>query len=286
MSHEQVLSDGAAATVGARRTPRPERDSAYEERMRRFYEAVSRRPLLTKRTRYMNMGYWKDGPRSLDDACEAMARFMGEFASLGREDRVLDAGCGFGDQDVYWATRHAPREIVAVNISQVQLEAAARRVDELGLAGRVTTRLASATDLPFADGSFDKVVSIESAQHFGTRAAFFREAHRVLRPGGRIYTADIIPMPGVTIGNVALQAMALNRNNLYPRAIYEQKLEQAGFTKVAVTSVRDFTVVAFEDYMRRSAKGASALDRLRRRVRTLLMPTRKVDYVVARGDKS
>jgi erythromycin 3''-O-methyltransferase len=285
MSRDDLIGHGAGAAIAVPLTPQRARNRAYEERIRHFYDVVSSRPLLTTHTQYMNMGYWKDEPRSLDDACEAMARFMGDFGQFCGDDTILDAGCGFGDQDVYWATHHAPRTIAAVNISSVQLESAQRRVAALGLQDRITTHLTSATNLPFTDGSFDKVVSIESAQHFGTREDFFREAYRVLRPGGGLFTTDIIPMPGVTIGGLALKAMALNRDNLYSRDVYAQKLRQAGFTSVTVTSIRDVVVLAFEHHMDRTARQAPLGDRLRRRIRRLLMPAHHVDYVLARAGK-
>ena len=286
MSREDVIVHAPGTAIVPPPSPQLDRNKAYEERMRQFYDAVSSRPLLTTRTQYMNMGYWQDDPQSLDEACEAMARFVGELGRFGAEDRILDAGCGFADQDLYWATRQPPpREIVAVNISEVQLTSARRRIGDLGLQDLITTHLASATDLPFAEGSFDKVVSIESAQHFGTREDFFREAHRVLRPGGRLVTTDIIPMPGVTIGRVALNAMVLNRANLYPRDVYDRKLREAGFTNTSVTSIREVVVLAFERYMRRTARHAPWADRLRRRIRNVLMPAYKVDYIVASGDK-
>jgi ubiquinone/menaquinone biosynthesis C-methylase UbiE len=45
---------------------------------------------------------------------------------------------------------------------------------------------AAAERLPFPDASFDSVVSLEAAQHFRSLPRFFREARRVLRPGGRL----------------------------------------------------------------------------------------------------
>lgn len=67
---------------------------------------------LGEESRYLNLGYWRDKPATLDEAGEAMAALVGEAAGLGPGDVVLDACCGFGDQDVFWVRRFGPRRIV------------------------------------------------------------------------------------------------------------------------------------------------------------------------------
>jgi len=282
MLQQQLKSDSAAGVHPRSEERQLGRNKAYEERIRNFYDTVSRRTVAKRATHYMNMGYWRENPRSLDEACEAMARFFGDFAELGIQDRILDAGCGFGDQDIYWAAGNAPQHITGINISQVQVESAQQRVSELGLQDRISIHLASATDIPFSEGSFNKVVSLESAQHFGTREDFFREALRVLTPGGWLYTTDIIPMPGATLGKVAMQMMALNPDNLYPRDHYRQKLTAAGFVDVVVISIRELVLVPYKRYMD-TAQDASLIERLRGRLRKVLAPPYKMDYVVARA---
>jgi cyclopropane fatty-acyl-phospholipid synthase-like methyltransferase len=285
MIGEQLKSSGTVTTPYASDKVQPDRNKAYEERIRKFYDIVSTRPLLTKTTHYMNMGFWKDGARSLDDACEAMARFMGDFGQFCRDDRVLDAGCGFGDQDIYWAMQYRPRSITGVNISEIQVDYARRKIKELDLDDQITIHLASATDLPFPNESFDKVVALESAQHFGTREDFFREAYRVLRPGGHIYMADIIPMPATVISNLAVKVMSLNKDNLYARDTYEQILRNAGFARTAVTSIRDSVLIPFKRYMDQTAANAPLMERFRRVIRNFLVPAYKFDYVTAEGAK-
>lgn len=285
MLQQQVETNSASRLLTGSRESQSGRNRAYEDRIRNFYDAVSRRARATHTTHYMNMGYWLENPRSLDEACEAMARFFGEFAELGGQDMILDAGCGFGDQDIYWAAQNKPKEIVGLNISPIQVEAAQQRIGALGLQDRIAIHLGSATDIPFPDASFNKVLALEAAQHFGTREDFFREAFRVLTPGGSLYTTDIIPMPDATLGKLALQMMALNEDNLYPRGVYAQKLAEAGFTAVKVTSIRESVLVPFKKYMDDTNEDASLVERLRRKIRKVLAPTHKMDYVLASAGK-
>jgi SAM-dependent methyltransferase len=48
------------------------------------------------------------------------------------------------------------------------------------------------TAMPFTDGSFDVVWAFESLCHAAEKAAFYREAARVLRPGGRLVVAEYV----------------------------------------------------------------------------------------------
>src|SRR5450759_3989444 len=76
--------------------------------------------------------------------------------------------------------------------------AARMRAAEEGLGDRLDFRVGSATDMPFAADSFDRVVALECAHHFYPRSAFLSEAYRVLRPGGVLAATDIVPLDGGT----------------------------------------------------------------------------------------
>jgi SAM-dependent methyltransferase len=76
---------------------------------------------------------------------------------------------------------------VAVNLSEYQLRAGR---PGLGAAGALPV-LADAVRLPFADSTFDGLICVEAAFHFPSRAAFFAEAVRVLRPGGILTMSDV-----------------------------------------------------------------------------------------------
>src|SRR6185437_17144349 len=62
-------------------------------------------------------------------------------------------------------------------------------------ANRLEWVQADACSLPFANQSYDAVLCIEAMLHFPSRARFFTEAARVLRPGGSFAGSDIVVSP-------------------------------------------------------------------------------------------
>ncbi|HVO10277.1 MAG TPA: class I SAM-dependent methyltransferase [Vicinamibacteria bacterium] len=93
---------------------------------------------------------------------------------------VLDLGCGTGRHAVWLAAAGA--RVTAVDFSEGMLDEARRK------AGAAAVRFLAHDlhrPLPFADAEFDLVVSALVLEHLCDLGAFFAEARRVLRPGGR-----------------------------------------------------------------------------------------------------
>lgn len=103
-------------------------------------------------------------------------------------NRILEVGCGLGDDAAALAGRVAPGgAVVAVDGSEAMVEAARRRHgDVAGLSFDV----ADATRLPYDDGSFDGCRIDRVLQHIADPAAAIREMVRVLRPGGTLVAFD------------------------------------------------------------------------------------------------
>ncbi|MGV9640811.1 SAM-dependent methyltransferase [Streptomyces sp. NPDC003333] len=98
--------------------------------------------------------------------------------------RVLDLGCGRAMTSVFLA-REYDAQVTAADL-WIEPDDNVRRVAEAGFADRVLPVKAEAHDLPFAEGCFDTIVSVDAYQYFGTDDLYLPTLTRLLRPGGRI----------------------------------------------------------------------------------------------------
>jgi SAM-dependent methyltransferase len=103
-------------------------------------------------------------------------------------DRLLDMGCG-GGRHAFEAARRGAR-VVALDTDHAELDrvsavfAAMAEAGEIPDGGSGLPILGDATALPFADGSFDKVIAAEVLEHLPADQLAMNEIARVLRPGG------------------------------------------------------------------------------------------------------
>ena len=103
----------------------------------------------------------------------------------GREERVLDLGCGWGT--FCWALGHRVEEMVGVDFSQKSIDLCEARLSESGL-GNVTFVCADARRTGLDDDSFHLVIAADLVEHLYPEdsQAVIAEAHRVLKRGGRL----------------------------------------------------------------------------------------------------
>lgn len=109
---------------------------------------------------------------------------------LSGDERVLDAGCGPGLVACYLAP--FAREVIGVDATPAMLEKGRALARERALA-HVAFERARMEQLPYADGSFDAVVTRYTLHHVLDAEAVFRELSRVCRPGGRVVICDAAP---------------------------------------------------------------------------------------------
>ena len=111
---------------------------------------------------------------------EPYAQDIARRAAGLNPSRVLETAAGTGIVTAALAGALPAAEIIATDLNQSMLDVAATKIGS----SRVRFQAANAQELPFGDGEFDLVVCQYGVMFFPDRIGAYREARRVLRPGG------------------------------------------------------------------------------------------------------
>ncbi|SDQ45129.1 methyltransferase domain-containing protein [Natronobacterium texcoconense] len=179
-------------------------------------------------------------PDELDEIPEAAVdSFAGvgyhfDLADLQVGEDLLDLGSGSG-MDAFVAAMHVgdSGSVIGLDMTDEQLAKARALRDDAGLEN-VRFEQGYVERLPFADESFDVVVSNGVINLSAEKDRVFEEIHRVLRPGGRLAVSDIISesrMPASIKENADLWAACIGGAEQIDD--YASLLELPGFEMTA-----------------------------------------------------
>jgi len=173
---------------------------------------------------------------------------LGRMLNLGPRTRVLDVAAGRGTSALTLAARFGC-EVIGLDYSRLNIEAAKRDASERGLSKRVTLYCGDAERLPFADGSFDAIVCECALCTFPNKQAAAAEFARVLRLGGRVGLSDLTRQGTLPPELQSLMAWIACIADAQPLAEYVALLAAAGL-EITTTEEHNGALIDFVNQIR------------------------------------
>jgi len=149
----------------------------------------------------LNFGYWNEKTANPIQAQTELCMLVGKFAQLHSAKNVLDVGSGFSAPAMFWKSVYNSLNVMCLNLNFVQLKntvGLVKRGNDNNIINSKKTRQSlsflnhnAVTDvsllngtakiLPFTAECVDRVIALESAQHFRPLIRFIEESRRILR---------------------------------------------------------------------------------------------------------
>ena len=166
-------------------------------------------------------------------AIDALAR----LAEIGAGTQVADFCAGLGGPARYLAHRYGA-VVTGIELTPARVAGAADLTRIVGLEGKVRVIEGDVMQVPLPDASIDVVISQEAFLHVPDVARALGEAHRILKPGGRIaFTTWIVPRP-LSEADKDLMWRGMAAVSLHSLEDYRRLLSEGGF---AASSAEDLT---------------------------------------------
>lgn len=178
---------------------------------------------------------------------------LAESMRLRPTSRVLDIGSGLGGPARTLAEVYGCH-VTGVDLTRDYCEAATVLTDRVGLTDRAEFRLADATDLPFADATFDAAMTIHAGMNVAAKDRMYLEARRVLKPGSVFAVYDVLQAEGGEVYYPVPWARESSISHLATRAEMISLLGAAGFRVERIEDSSDESLAWFEQMARRIAE--------------------------------
>jgi ubiquinone/menaquinone biosynthesis C-methylase UbiE len=189
-------------------------------------------------------GYSEEDLNSLPESAKVVAAGCGNptaFAALNEGETVLDLGSGGGIDCFLAAERVGPTgKVIGVDMTPEMIDTA-RANARKGKVKNAEFRLGEIEHLPVADESVDVIISNCVINLSPEKDQVFKEAHRVLKKGGRMLVSDMMAsgLPEEVKKNLSLWASCIG--GAVELDDYLGKIKSAGFKEVEVVNKEEYS---------------------------------------------
>jgi ubiquinone/menaquinone biosynthesis C-methylase UbiE len=145
----------------------------------------------------LNFGYWSDHHTDPISAQNNLCMVFANMAELSSAKQIVDVGSGLSAPSKLWRDNYSEIKLYDVNINFKQLSFS-------GTQKNIEFLNSTSTKLPFADKSIDRVLALESAQHFKPLSDFISESKRILKKSGLLVMAVPVTSENSSLGKLNL----------------------------------------------------------------------------------
>ena len=162
-----------------------------------LYTALSPVMQLATGGSMLNFGYWSDDNSDPISAQNNLCMVFANMAELSSAKQIVDVGSGLAAPSKLWRDNYPEITLYDVNINFKQLTSP-------GTQKNIEFLNSTSTKLPFADESVDRVLALESAQHFKPLSDFISESKRILKKSGLLVMAVPVTSENSSLGKLNL----------------------------------------------------------------------------------
>ncbi len=170
----------------------------------------------------LNFGLWSSKHTDPISAQNNLASFFGNLAELSSATNAADVGSGLSAPSKLWHDLFPNLNLYCVNINRKQLLFS-------GPQKKIEFVNATSTKLPFRNNSVDRVLALESAQHFKPLSDFILESKRVLIKNGLLVIAMPIRNQNSSFGNLGLLKFTWSSEH-YTLNYLKEIIDASGFS--------------------------------------------------------
>jgi len=154
-------------------------------------------------SRSLHYGYWDESVRNFSQALWNINRVLADHAGIHGGEVVLDAGCGVGGSSI-WLARERNCRVTGISLNKKQVDNANAFAKAHDLADQVFFEQKDYTNTSYQSNRFDVIWAIESVCYANDKGMFLKEAHRLLKPRGKLIIADFFKTAPLSSADAAL----------------------------------------------------------------------------------
>lgn len=173
-----------------------------------LYNSLSPLMHITTGSYMLNFGYWSDGIRDPNEAQKNLCKITGKIAELESAENLIDVGSGLSSPAIFWKNLYPLLDIYCININKSHLIFANKLkekyfIQNIKEKNDICLFNSTANKLPFNRESIDRIVALESAQHFRPLIEFIKDVKYILKYDGIL----VIAIPVITNLSGSIQTL-------------------------------------------------------------------------------